>query len=220
MSQTIFIGRCDCDSNVIFPFHWANRIREEAEKLELDIIDLQKEDYIEEKTKKLIEERNPFFVLLNGHGKVWCTMGYKCAPVLIANKNDFLLKGKIAYVVSCYTAQYLGQVAYDKGCKAYIGYEDDFAFVYMDEDNPLDDSIGKIYMEASNEVSLTILNGGTPKEAFEKSQKTFDKWIDFWEKKWRGIESTKVPTKVIGDILAALIIDKEGQRLFCDIASS
>ena len=90
----------------------------------MDIIDLQQENYIEEKTRKGIEEQAPFLVFLNGHGEAWCSTGHRRRPVLIANKNDFLLKGKIAYVVSCYTAQYLGQVAYDKGCRAYIGYED------------------------------------------------------------------------------------------------
>lgn len=218
MSQTIFIGRCDCDSNVKFPFHWAELIIEEAEKLELDIIDLQKENFIEEKTKKQIDDHNPFFVFLNGHGNEWCSMGYKRIPVLIANKNDFLLKDKIVYAVSCYTAQYLGQIAYDNGCKAYIGYEDIFTFVYMNEDDPLNDIIAKHFMDASNEVPLTILNGGTPKDSFENSQKMFDKWINFWWQRWRGIKKTKVPLKVVGDILAALITDKEGQRLFCDIA--
>ena len=214
MSETIFIGRCDDDPIVTFPFHWAEQIKEEAEKLELDIIDLQKENYTEEKARRCIEEYAPFFVFFNGHGEAWHTTGHQQRPVLIANKNDFLLKDKIAYVVSCYTAQYLGQMAYDKGCKAYIGYEDDFAFVYLNEDAPLDDNIAKVYMEASNEGPLTILNGGTPKEAYEKSQKTFDKGIDYWEKRWKGTEKTKVPPKVIGDILAALLTDKDGQRLF------
>ncbi len=214
MSQTIFIGRCNDDPIVAFPFHWAETVKDEAEKLELDIVDLQQENYIEEKTSRNIEEHAPFFVFLNGHGEAWCTTGHERRPILIANKNDFLLKGKIAYVVSCYTAQYLGQVAYDKGCKAYIGYEDDFAFVFLNENAPLTDSVAKIYMEASNEVPLTIINNGTPEEAYKNSQKVFDKWIDFWEKRWKGIEKTKVPSKVIGDILAALIMDKEGQRLF------
>lgn len=215
MNQTILIGRCNDDPMVIFPFHWANVIKEEAEKLELEIIDLQKENYVEEKITKCIEENNPFFLFLNGHGEVWCTKGHKHLPVLIANKNDFLLKNKIVYVVSCYTAQYLGQMAYEKGCKAYIGYEDDFAFVYMNSDQPLDDNIAKIYMEASNKIPLIILNGGTPHEAYIGSQQIFDKWIDFWDKRWKGIEKTKVPINIVSDILAALITDKEGQRLLC-----
>ena len=210
MNPTIFIGRCDDDPMVTFPFHWAEQIKEEAEKLEWDIIDLQKENYTEEKAMRCIEEHAPFFVFFNGHGEGWCTTGHKRRPVLIANKNDFLLKNKIAY----YTAQYLGQIAYDNGCKAYIGYEDTFAFVYLNEDAPLNDDIAKSYMEASNEVPLTILNGGTPKEAYEKSQKVFDKWIDIWEKRWKGMEKTKFPPKVIGEILATLIADKDGQRLF------
>ena len=212
MNQTIFIGRCKCDSHLKFPFNWANRIIEEAEKLELDIIDLKIEDYTEEKTTKYIKDSNPFFVFLNGHGEAWCSMGYERESVLIANKNDFLLKNKIAYVLSCNTAQYLGQVAYEKGCKAYIGYEDIFSFAYMDKNSP-NDKIAKIFMEASNQIPLTIINGGTPEEAYKKSQEVFDKWINFWWKRWRGIIKTKLPPKVLGDILSALVMDKEGQRL-------
>ena len=37
----------------------------------------------------------------------------------------------------------------------------------------------------------------------------------FWDKKWKGIEKTKVPIKVVSDILAALITDRDGQRLLC-----
>lgn len=213
MSLTIFIGRCECDSHLKFPFNWANLVVEEAEKLELDIIDLQKENYTEEKTSGHIKSSNPFFIFLNGHGEVWCSRGYKREPVLVANKNDFLLKNKIAYILSCNTAQYLGQVAYEKGCKAYIGYENIFSFTYMDKNDPLNDRIAKIFMEASNQIPLTILNGGTPEEAYKNSQKVFDKWINFWWKRWRGLEKTKLSPKVIGDILGALITDKEGQRL-------
>lgn len=213
MTQTIFIGRCECDSSVKFPFNWANLIIEEAEKLEIDVIDLKREDYIETKTKEHIESSKPFFVFLNGHGEVWCSKGFEKEPVLIANKNDYLLKDKIAYVISCYTAQCLGQMAYEKGCKAYIGYEDEFSFVYMNKDDPLKDAIAKIFMEASNKIPLVILNGGTAKEAYEKSQKIFKKWIDFWWKRWKGIVKTKLPPRVIGDILAALVTNQEGQRL-------
>ena len=213
MSQTIFVGRCECDAHLKFPFNWANFIIEEAEKLELDIIKLEKENYTEEKTKRHIRKFNPFFIFLNGHGKVWCSMGYNKESIIIANKNDFLLKNKIVYILSCYTAQYLGQVAYEKGCKAYIGHKDIFSFTYMDENDPINDKIAKIFMDASNQIPLTILNGGTPEEAYKNSQKMFDKWIDFWWKRWRGLEKTKLPPKVIGDILSALVTDEEGQRL-------
>lgn len=213
MTQTVFIGRCECDSNVKFPFKWANLIKEEAEKLELDIVDLQNENYIQEKTQKHIETIEPFFIFLNGHGLEWCSMGYQKEPVLIANKNDFLLKDKIAYVLSCYTAQCLGQTANEKGCKAYIGYEDVFSFIYMDEKDPTNDRIANIFMEASNQIPLTILNGGTPKDAYMNSQKIFNKWIEFWWERWRGIKETKLPPKVVDDILAALLTDSKGQRV-------
>ena len=68
-------------------------------------------------------------------------------------------------------------------------------------------------MEASNQIPLVILNGGTPQEAYKKSQEIFDKWIDFWWKRWRGLEKPKLRLKMVGDILSALITDKEGQRL-------
>ncbi len=216
MSESVFIGRCDCDSHVKFPFNWSELIIEEVEKLELDLVDLQKENFDEERTNKHIQTHNPFLVILNGHGTEWCSKGYNDIPVLIANKNDFLLKGKIVYVLSCKTAQYLGLVCYDRGCKAYIGYEDIFSFVYVNEEEPLKDTIAKIFMESSNIIPLTILNGGTPSQAYQESQKIFNKWIDFWWDRWIGKKETKIPPKVVGDILAALNTDKDGQRLFCN----
>lgn len=213
MNNTILVGRCNDELNVAFPFYWASRIIEEAEKLEYDIIDLREENYVEEKVKSLIESKSPGIIFLNGHGNEYCTKGHGCMPVIIANKNDILLKDKIVYVLSCKTAKYLGPAACDKGCEAYIGYLEDFAFVYLD-DNPLNDHIAKIYMEASNEIPLTILNGGSPKQAYENSQKIFEKWISFWEERWSGKAEPKIPIQAVGDILATLIADKEGQILF------
>jgi len=32
-------------------------------------------------------------------------------------------------------------------------------------------------------------------EAYKKSQEVFDKWINFWWKRWRGLVKTKLPPR-------------------------
>ena len=80
------------------------------------------------------------------------------------------------------------------------GFEQKFCFAVKEGDKEL--------LSKLNEGLIIIYNNGS-------YNKIFDKWIDFWDKKWKGIEKTKVPIKVVSDILAALITDRDGQRLLC-----
>lgn len=212
--KPVLIGRCYYDQYVRFPFHWAEEIKDEAERLSFKVIDLQKENFTEDGIDKSIKEHDPFFIFLNGHGTEWCVRGHNDEPTIQANKNDILLKDKIVYCVSCLTAVYLGPTSFDKGCKAYIGYEDDFIFWCGDLNSPSNDTFARMFMEASNQVALTILNSGTPKQAYQNSQKVYDEYIEYWRERWLGRIKTSVPPQMVDEILGALITDKEGQRVF------
>lgn len=176
IDKYILIGRCDCDNIVKFPFYWSEEIIKEAGQLGFKIIDLKKENFTEEKFTRYINAKNPLFVFLNGHGDEISAMGFQQQPVLTLNKNDYLLKGKIAHVISCKTALLLGQFAKDKGCKGYIGYQGLFSFKNTHPD-PTKDLFSTLFMEAVNIVSITLLNGGNVKEAFLKSQEIYSKYI-------------------------------------------
>ncbi len=61
---SIIIGRCLCDDVVKYPFYWCEELIEEANKNGITVIDLQKENFTEEKISKLSEQHNPKFIFL------------------------------------------------------------------------------------------------------------------------------------------------------------
>lgn len=210
LTNSVLIGRCDCDDVVKFPFYWCEEVIKEAEKLGFNVIDLKRENFIEDKFNKLIVVHNPNFIFLNGHGDEYCAMGFRRTPVITINKNDYLLKDKIAHIISCKTAACLGYFAIDKGCKGYIGYNGIFG-LWSINSNPVEDKISKIFMEAVNIVSITLLNGGTLEEAYNNSQKVYNNYIELLMKRLFKQDDGDIKREYLFDILTVLKNNKKNQ---------
>lgn len=206
----VLIGRCDCDSIVKFPFYWSEEIIKEAEELGFKVIDLKRENFIEEKLTKHINEKNPLLVFLNGHGDEISAMGFQQQPVLILNKNDYLLKGKIAHIISCKTALLLGQFAVEKGCKGYIGYQGLFLFKNIHPD-PTKDLFSTLFMEAVNVTSKYLLKNLDVKEAFLKSQEIYSKYIEECKKVYFDMRLSDYQRDFISGVIGALEENKKNQ---------
>src|SRR3989344_4374044 len=212
-SNSIIIGRCSCDSVVKYPFYWCEELIKEASKIGYNVVDLKNENFIKDKFLKQIETHNPNFVFLNGHGDEYTAMGYQRAPVLMANKNDHLLKGKVAHIISCFTAKFLAQSAMDKGCRGYIGYKDYFSIWFIEED-PKKDIVSTMFQEAVNSASKVLINGGSVKDAFNKSQETYDKRINECKSKYFHPSTSIEMRENLQDIISALIMNKKNQIYF------
>jgi len=212
-SQSIIIGRCNCDEVVSYPFYWCEEVIKEANKIGINIVDLKKENFVEEKITRHIEQHNPDFIFLNGHGDAFSAMGYNRTPVIIVNKNDYLLKGRIAHIISCFTAKFLAQSAMDKGCKGYIGYKDYFYLWYIEKD-PKKDIIATMFQEAVNSTSKTLINGGSVKEAFEKSQEVYEKRINECKKKYFHPSTSEDMRDNLQNMISVLIWNKKHQIYF------
>ena len=210
---SIIIGRCLCDDVVKYPFYWCEELIEEANKNGITVIDLQKENFTEEKISKLSEQHNPKFVFLNGHGDEYSAMGFDKSPVITANKNDHLLKGRIAHIISCLTGKYLAISAMDKGCKGYLGYKSYF-YIWNLEDDPEKDIISKIFQEAVNVASKSLINGDSVKTAFDKSQESYEKNINECKSKYFHSDTTEELRDNLQDIISALISNKNHQIYF------
>lgn len=208
--NSIIIGRCSCDEVVRYPFYWCEELIREAGEKKINIIDLQKENFTEEKVSKQIEKHNPRLILLNGHGDEVSAMGYQQSPVITLNKNDYLLKGKVAHIISCFTAQYLGQSAMDKGCRGYLGYGSYFYIWYL-ESEPEKDIIAAMFQEAVNGASKVLINNGSIKEAFEKSQEIYEKRINECKGRYFNPSTSESMKDNLQDIISALIWNKKHQ---------
>ncbi|MCX6719792.1 MAG: hypothetical protein NTV36_01640, partial [Candidatus Staskawiczbacteria bacterium] len=91
------------------------------------------------------------------------------------DNHQLLQDGKITYALSCRSGKKLGSEVVVDEKSAYIGYDDDFAFVsdYRYVGRPVDDPRAKAFMESSNQVMLSLLKGNTAKEASDKSKNKF-----------------------------------------------
>lgn len=124
-----------------------------------------------------IKSKNPKFLFFNGHGSPTSIGGYNNEELIVLGENDYLLNDKIVHVLACDAGKTLG-----KECKskAFIGYVGKF-WLCMDRfslSRPLEDKFATPVMLSALEAPNQLLKGKRPKEAFETSQKTYDKWID------------------------------------------
>lgn len=213
IKESILIGRCSCDKVVRYPFYWSEEIIDEANKLGMNVIDLKKENFIEQNILKHLNKHNPRYVFLNGHGDDFSAMGFNKSPVLTANKNDYLLIGRIAHIISCKTGNFLALCAMDKGCEAYLGYKDNF-YIWFIEEDPKKDVIAIMFQEAVNTASRVLINGGSVKEAFEKSQEAYERRINECKEKYFDPACSDEIRDITGRIINALILNKKNQVYF------
>ena len=150
-----------------------------------------------------IASKDPIFVWLNGHGNENQLGGQDNEIILDLSNND-MLSGRVCYAFSCLTALELGPSSIAKGCLSYIGYSDEFVFLYDTRATPLTDDYAKWFMWAGNEIGLSLLRGETTGQAYANSQALFDAAIRYWS------ESND---PVAPQMLACLYQDKNFQEL-------
>ena len=212
-NSVILIGRTDCDADAKYPFFWCEEIIKHSKENGFNVIDLKKDNFIEEKFNNLIKKNNPQYIFLNGHGLDYSALGYQKNPVLIMNKNDHLLNGKIVHAVSCSTAKYLGQYSIDKGCKGYIGYRNIF-YVPKLTKYPVDNLYSNMLMAAVNITSKTLIEGGTIQKAYENSQKVYQEKINKCLKIFWDTSEEDLKREYCNQVMCILIYNKRSQTYF------
>ncbi|MBN2420659.1 hypothetical protein JXB27_00070 [Candidatus Woesearchaeota archaeon] len=95
---------------------------------DIHITDLEGNQATRENLEKSASKENPGLIFLNGHGNRKIVTGHNNDPIL-DEKNIELTKDKIIYALSCDSLEDLGELAVQKGAKAYIGYKARFMFV-------------------------------------------------------------------------------------------
>lgn len=128
---------------------------------------------VENKIKSYDYKMNVF----NGHGEISSIKGHK-NRIIIDKSNSVLLKNKITYARSCWTAEGVGRICEDSsGC--FIGYKIPFMFLsdITWSGNPIKDNIAKIFFDTSNRVPIGLIKGQTAKQADDNSRKSMLKMI-------------------------------------------
>src|SRR3989338_4928360 len=158
---------------------WSKHIIENNDFNEIKFLDLYGEEACKEKVESYLKKQNPRIVLFNGHGSSTEICGFKNETLIMAGKNEELLKGKIIYSLSCSSAKILGEKAVQNGADAFIGYKNPFILCSDSEREatPLKDNLAGSFLNPSNKVSIELLKGKSALEASEKSKEEFKKEI-------------------------------------------
>ncbi|MCX9085513.1 MAG: hypothetical protein OIN87_12040 [Candidatus Methanoperedens sp.] len=169
------------DSTTAYLFKWSEHLVDAADKQGISCSDFAGPKASRSEVEKYLHKQNPSLVVFNGHGSDDTIFGHKNEVLIQSGDNEHLLNSKTVYSVSCSSAKVLGLKAVDAGAKCFIGYDD--AFIFASDKNcsagrELDDELALPFLDSSNQVVLSLLDGRTSGEAHEKSQAFFRKWIE------------------------------------------
>ena len=141
-----------------------------------DVIDLNKTNANKAKLEGMISKKKPRLVIFNGHGSEDSVLGHNNEVLIKVNDNESLLKSTITYSISCKSAKKLGPEAVKKGALSFLGYVDDFIFVYDKNRTatPLKDNLAKEFIEPSNELIRALIKGNSSLESYKRSQVKFE----------------------------------------------
>lgn len=173
--MNILITRPEHDDTTHYLSNWSKKILDFAKKKGKKIFDLRRKRAVKKEVTSFLLKKDPEFVIFNGHGNNDFITGHKDEILIKVGENEHLLKHKIVYAISCKSAKTLGPKSITAGAISYIGYDDDFIFVYNKNKitNPLTDNIAKIFLEPSNELVTSLIKGNSTNKSYEKSQNMF-----------------------------------------------
>ena len=104
-----------------------------------------------------------------GHGSPDTFTGNYGEVIFSCGKySDKEANGKIVHLISCETAQLLGPEFVANGCRAYFGYDENFAFQM--------DTID-VFMECDSEIDRGFANGLNAGEVYTSAINLFNKYI-------------------------------------------
>lgn len=194
MSKKLLITRPEHDDTTHYLSHWSKQAISVAQSKGIKIFDLPRTRANKVEVTSMLSKQKPKLVIFNGHGNDDSVAGYKNEPLIIAGKNEHLLKERITYAISCKSAKKLGPKSIDSGAKTYMGYDDDFIFFYDPNKitHPSKDNTAKLFLEPSNELMISLIKGNTAEESCKRSKQLFQNNI----KKLLSSEATKEETSM------------------------
>jgi hypothetical protein len=195
MNKSFLVTRPEHDDTTHYLSHWAQIPIDLAKRKGIQVIDCRREKANADNVSSILSKREPSLVFLNGHGGDASVTGHKMEELVIKGKNEQLLNGKIVYALSCNSAKELGPASIKSGTKTYIGYDDEFIFVYnpLKITTPLKDETAALFLEPSTEVIISLLKENSCYKAKENSRHMFIDRIN----KLLTSETTKEDTSMV-----------------------
>ena len=195
MKHSLLVTRPYFDLTTRYISSWAKKIITLAEEKGGDVFDLDRKRANRKEFESIMRKKKPSLVFLNGHGDYDAVAGQENEVLVRAGDNEKLLESKIVYALSCRSAQILGPSSINSGADAYIGYDEDFIFLYDENKRtlPEQDKTAEMFSEPSNQVMVSLLKNHTPKEAHINSRRSFARQI----KKLLSSQSTALESSAV-----------------------
>lgn len=179
MMRRMLITRPNYDRTTKYISEWAKKVIKVAKEKSYEVFDLDGKRANRKDFESMIRKLKPSFLFLNGHGNTDVVTGQNDEPLVQANVNEDILTGIVTYALSCSSGKVLGPKAIERGATAYIGYREEFIFLFDEtrRTQPIMDKLAAHFFEPSNQVAVALLKGHTAKEAHENSKGYFGRGI-------------------------------------------
>ncbi|MBI3052141.1 hypothetical protein HYY74_06850 [Candidatus Woesearchaeota archaeon] len=150
----------------------------EQAKKKFDVVVLECKELNKENVKNRIKKHGPSFIFFNGHGTSSSMMKNEDEELLGLNDKD-CFSNSVTFARACDCLKELGKEAVKYGCKAFIGYKNEFWIAHLNEmeSRPLQDPLAKPVIETSNIIAEELIKGKTVVEAVNKSHENVAKLI-------------------------------------------
>lgn len=195
MKHCLLVTRPSFDLTTRYISAWAEKIIDIAKKKGNKVFDLDKKRANRKEFESMIKKNEPTIVFFNGHGDYDVVTGQDNEELVRADGNEKILKSKIVYALSCRSGKILGPSSVKSGADAYIGYDEDFIFLYDEKKRarPEQDKTAEMFLEPSNQVMVSLLKDHGPKEAHNNSKQSFARRI----KKLLSSQSTALESAAV-----------------------
>ena len=177
----MLITRPDYDDTTFYCKTWSEHIIELASK-KIKFVELKDKKVTKKNVTGMITSHNPKFLFFNGHGNPKTITGHNHEPLITEGENESLLKSKIVLAVTCGAANSLGHAAVKSGDGTFIGFDGIYMFPYDETRTakPLMDERAKPFFETTNSIAVSIINGHTTEESYDKAMENYGKWIEYY----------------------------------------
>lgn len=183
--------------------HYYMDIAAEYAARNMRVIDLDGNGATKSNIFASLEEEDPIFCYLNGHGNADTYSAQDKEVVMQTCHGDESLIGRVVLLLSCSCGIRLAPSAVSKGATAVFGWEVDFTWIAVED--PATDPYAEGYFEAVNAISNALAYGKTTQEAMRLSLASWNQWIDYWT---RSVDS------YASMVVQYMVHDRDGQRLF------
>lgn len=177
--MVILFTRPRHDKPTHYLFYWTQKIIDQANNKGIRVIDLDKKKAKRKNVQSYLKKNIPNIVVFNGHGNSSSITGHDNEILISVSDNPELLKDKVVFMRACQSAIELGPLAFSLGAKGFIGYKDNFVFLYNDDffKTPLRDGLARPFMECSNKVAVALIKGHSANESDQMSKDLYRKEI-------------------------------------------